>query len=152
MRQWALEQLSSVYGEDLYFVSFLTAVEGLDEYEANFRAEVGHVNTIAEIIHHLDFYNDRFLSRFRGEEVKALPSSYNTFMLEPCTTLSQLIEESTRTYRDFRKAILYCSDEKLVKWSKELSHLWLHNAYHIGQIVHIRKEFGAWEKCAVVKG
>jgi len=30
-------------------------------------------------------------------------------------------------------------------WWTSLAHLAIHNAYHIGQIVHIRKEHGLWE-------
>ncbi|WP_079479239.1 DinB family protein [Halobacillus salinus] len=152
MKQWALEQLAAIYDHDLYFASFVTAVDELNDYEAFYRAEAGQVNTIAEIIHHLDFYNDRFLSRFRGEEVALLPSSYNTFLVDRNTTLNRLVGEADKTYRDFRKAIRFSSDEKMVKWSSELSRLWLHNAYHIGQIVHIRKEFGAWNKRSLLKG
>ncbi|MCA0971971.1 DinB family protein [Halobacillus litoralis] len=151
MRQWVLEQFAAIYDRDQYFACFLTAVDQLNDYEAHFKAEVGQANSIAEIIHHLDFYNDRFLSRFRGEEVASLPSSYNTFILEH-KDWRRMVKEADQTYRQFRNSLRTCSDEKLQKWTADLGQLWLHNAYHIGQIVHVRKEFGAWSKRAVVKG
>lgn len=50
-------------------------------------------------------------------------------------------------------AIIKCDDSKLDSqtpdsdelWWSSLAHLAVHNAYHIGQIVYIRKEQGLWK-------
>lgn len=52
------------------------------------------------------------------------------------------------------KALEECSEEKLLSsaykepiesWSSVISNLTIHNAYHIGQIVEIRKMYGLWD-------
>jgi hypothetical protein len=35
-------------------------------------------------------------------------------------------------------------DSKLKEWSSNIAHIGAHNAYHIGQIVFVRKEQGSW--------
>ncbi|MBA2176397.1 hypothetical protein H0266_15980 [Halobacillus locisalis] len=152
VKQLLLQQLAAIYDQDRLFVCFTTAINGLDDYEAHYRVDVGQANTIAEIIHHLNFYNARFLSRFCGEEVEELPSYYNTFTFDRKVDWRKIEEQSHNTFRQFRKVILISSDEKLEKWSDTLGLLWLHNGYHIGQIVQIRKEFGSWSKSPIVKG
>jgi hypothetical protein len=36
-------------------------------------------------------------------------------------------------------------DKQLAAWASEIAHIGTHNAYHIGQIVFVRKEQGSWD-------
>ncbi|RWZ58117.1 hypothetical protein EQV77_10055 [Halobacillus fulvus] len=152
VRNLLLEQLAAVYDENSWFVCYNVAIEALTDYEVHTRTDEGQENTIAEIINHLYFYNSRYLSRFRGEEVKTYPSYYNTFQCHEGMKWSETSHQVQETFEGFRQSIRYCSDEKLVRWCEALTHIWLHNAYHIGQIVHIRKQFGSWRSSPVVRG
>jgi hypothetical protein len=42
-------------------------------------------------------------------------------------------------------SIQQCNEDTLNQWASEISHLTIHTTYHIGQIIHIRKEQGSWE-------
>lgn len=47
---------------------------------------------------------------------------------------------------DWKAAVTDCTDEKLDSWSSELTHITIHNAYHLGQVVYIRKQQGSWNE------
>ena len=42
-------------------------------------------------------------------------------------------------------------DKKLQAWYSDIAHICTHNAYHIGQIVYVRKEQGSWDPAKGVK-
>lgn len=150
-RNMMLEQLAAVYDENNWFVCFNVAVQHLNDYEAN-EKEDDQANSVAELIFHLYFYNSRYLSRYCGEEVLSLPKNYNTFQSHDGMDWKETVKRMQRVYADFRHAIKSSSDEKIEIWCETLAHVWLHNAYHIGQIVHIRKRFGSWSNSPVVRG
>lgn len=64
-----------------------------------------------------------------------------------------LVQRLDNLFAQWEEAIIKCDDAKLESqtpdsnelWWSTLAHLAIHNAYHIGQIVHIRKEQGLWE-------
>ncbi|KHE67668.1 DinB family protein [Halobacillus sp. BBL2006] len=151
VRNVLLEQLAAIYDENSWFVCFNVAVKDLTEYQAQIKPD-DQTNSIEELVHHLYFYNYRYLCRFRGEEVPELPRHYNTFQNHNGVDWNKTIQNYQKVMTGFRKQIYLCSEEKLEKWSETLAHLFIHNAYHIGQIVHIRKQFGIWGSSAVVRG
>jgi hypothetical protein len=42
-------------------------------------------------------------------------------------------------------------EAKLKSWYSTIAHIGAHNAYHIGQIVYVRKEQGSWDREKGVK-
>jgi len=45
-------------------------------------------------------------------------------------------------------------EAKLKSWYSTIAHIGAHNAYHIGQIIYVRKEQGCWDpekRCKGVK-
>ena len=36
-------------------------------------------------------------------------------------------------------------DAKLQAWASTIAHIGAHNAYHVGQIIYIRKQQGWWD-------
>jgi hypothetical protein len=46
---------------------------------------------------------------------------------------------------DWSQALNDCDEAALNKWVGDITQLTIHNAYHIGQIVHIRKQQEAWD-------
>jgi hypothetical protein len=45
---------------------------------------------------------------------------------------------------ELEKTAESADDAKLKEWSSDIAHIGTHNAYHIGQIVFVRKEQGSW--------
>lgn len=150
IRSILLEQLEAVYDRNHWFVCFEIAVKDLTEAEVHRKGEDGH--SIFELVHHLYFYNERYLCKFLGEEVQELPRNYNTFQARDAMDWSECIADFRKVMLKFRKEITACSEEKLTKWGGTLTHLFIHNAYHIGQIVSIRKQKKWWSTHPVVNG
>ncbi|MCA0984163.1 DinB family protein [Halobacillus yeomjeoni] len=152
LRNVLLEQLAAIYDENNWFVCFNLAVKDLTEYQANEKPDDGQSNSIFELVSHLYFYNYRYLCRFCGEEIPDYPRYYDTFQNHDGLTWEQTVKNYQECMIKFRRQLRMCSDEKLEKWAETISHLLIHNAYHIGQIVHIRKQFGTWTSSPVVRG
>jgi hypothetical protein len=45
---------------------------------------------------------------------------------------------------DWEKALEAADEAKLKDWYSTIAHIGAHNAYHIGEIVMVRKEQGSW--------
>ena len=52
---------------------------------------------------------------------------------------------------DWEKAVEAADDAKLAKNASLVAHVGAHNAYHIGEIVMVRKEQGSWDASKGVK-
>lgn len=151
MREILLEQLKSIHDENSWFVCINYAIKDLEQAQAIEKRE-DQVHSVAEIVNHLYFYNERYLSRFRGEEVPERSRHYDTFQNHGNVEWPSRVSDFQVVLSLFKQEILSCSEEKLEIWGETLSHLFMHNAYHIGQIVTIRKLNGWWGINPVVKG
>jgi len=45
---------------------------------------------------------------------------------------------------DLEKLVADADDRQLAKWAPTIGNICTHNAYHIGQIVYVRKLQGSW--------
>lgn len=151
-----LKQLSACLDQPNWFVPLSAAIGGLSAKEASCKSGTG--NSIWQIVTHLTFWNDRYLTRF-----KELPLSQTHIANdETFSTNESVIEEDWHSaikalqnvLTEWIKALEECSEEKLhssaykepiESWSSVISNLTIHNAYHIGQIVEIRKMYGLWD-------
>ncbi|HEY8563300.1 MAG TPA: DinB family protein [Pyrinomonadaceae bacterium] len=162
-----LEQLSVTYDENGWFVALKNALRNLTAQQAAWKPDALD-NSIWGTLAHLNFYNERYLQRFKGE---AIPPS----TLDNSETFST--RENRKTFADgeaaseeawqaeierldtimngWREALEAADDERLAQavsaenqspWRDVISSINLHNAHHGGQIVVIRKLQGSWDK------
>jgi len=54
------------------------------------------------------------------------------------------VKQLDEVMTDWEKSVEASDDAKLEKWYSTIAHIGAHNAYHIGQIVIVRKEQGSW--------
>ena len=47
--------------------------------------------------------------------------------------------------KQWEEAVQSADDKKLAEWAPTIARIGTHNAYHIGQIVFVRKEQGSWD-------
>ena len=52
---------------------------------------------------------------------------------------------------DWEKAVETADDQKLAANASQIEHVATHNAYHIGQILYVRKLEGVWDPAKGVK-
>lgn len=150
-----LEQFLCCQKKSHWFVSFEKAVAGLTPEQANWKKSDSE-NSIWELISHLVFWNERFLNRFKNIPIPKMEGNNDTtFSYLNELEWEQVIERFYVVMTDWYETIKNGEDEKFEQpiseesketWWESLSSITLHNAYHIGQIVTIRKMQGSWSK------
>ncbi len=148
-----IEQHTACYDENNWFVAVKNAIAGLTADEAIWKP-AGADNTIWEEVNHLIFWNERWIHRYRGlltypEDIentgtfKSDESDWQT----TCEKLFAVMDE-------WREILDEITEEKLASpvndqwphpWYSPLAQQNIHNAYHTGQIVLLRKLQGSWD-------
>jgi uncharacterized damage-inducible protein DinB len=149
-----LDQLLANANDASWYHPFSVSVEGLSEEQAFWKPSKDS-NSIAEIVQHLLYWNQTWQTRYKESHVDAVPSIGNN-------NNSFIIPDNYR-FADLRKQLLevllrwqeLLSEEKIdsevhgfpedVKWWAVLGNVSTHNAYHIGQIIYIRKMQNSWK-------
>ncbi|MFE4242498.1 DinB family protein [Peribacillus butanolivorans] len=152
-----LEQMGACYEQKNWFVPFNIAIDGLSAEQASWKT--GDSNSIWQIVNHLTFWNERYLNRFKGlplsqEEVNNNATFNSTNPNETKEEWQSVVLQLLRVMSDWADAIKDCDEEKFhsaaykesdAPWSSVIANINIHNAYHIGQIVEIRKAQGVWD-------
>lgn len=141
-------------GQEDWYPPLADALKDVTAEQANWRPEGDRVNTIWENVNHLIFYKERFLKRLKDEESEYPPGVRNddTFTVtgkeqsDWTETLARLksvhhgIKQQISEMRedDFERLVPKTS---VGKW---LSGLIMHDGYHTGQIIMLRKLQGSW--------
>ncbi|MGG6312425.1 DinB family protein [Paenibacillus macerans] len=137
--------------------TFATFAVALLTYIANEQAasENESKQTIWSIVNHLIFWNVQWLERFNTEKF-LINSTFNndeTFYLEPDSInenrWKETLERLQKVFSNWRKALEECDESKFsteipayfnAPWWGVVSNLCIHNAYHIGQIMLLKKQ------------
>lgn len=150
-----LEQLAACHNVKSWFVPMSDALAGLSNEQASWRDEREN-HSVWQIVSHLSFYNQRWLLRFKGIAPPKMDGSISeTFGSEAGTekewrdavkNLDDLLSEWERLVHDADevKLGLDAANDSGDSWYAILAHVTIHNAYHIGQIVSMRKLQGSW--------
>lgn len=151
------EQFKAGYDENGWFVALKNAVANLTVEQALWKAE-GFDHSVWEAVYHLTFWNERWLKRYRNEPLE--PGKIviaETFQAQANATEAdwQAALEKFYTVMDaWRDILKNITEEKLnelvsesygAEWVYPLANMMIHNAYHTGQIVVIRKLQGSWD-------
>jgi uncharacterized damage-inducible protein DinB len=151
LRGILLEQLRSTHNVKEWFVPANTAVEGLTAEQAKWTDGSGN-HSVGQLANHLVFWNSQELAKFKGEQ----PAKYNgnndeTFNSFDSKQWSATVKQLDEVLTEWEKAVEGADEKKLQAWASTIAHIGAHNAYHIGQIVYVRKLQGAWDPSKGVK-
>jgi hypothetical protein len=146
LRKVLLEQLKNSHSHEEWFAPFVPALADVTAEQAAWTDSTEN-HSIGQLASHLAFWNGRVLQSFQGntppdfkddnkttfrqlneQEWKAVTKQLDSIQ----TQLEQLVEKGT--------------DAQLKEWSSTIANLAMHNAYHTGQILYIRKKNGWWKK------
>lgn len=146
-----LEQLRSTHNSKEWFVPANDAVEGLTAEQAKWADGKGN-HSVGQLTYHLIFWNKSELAKFKGEKPPAFSGNndetFNNFNSEQWAAL---VKELDQVMTDWEKAVEAADDKKLAENASLIAHVGTHNAYHIGQIIFVRKEQGSWDSAKGVK-
>jgi len=151
LRSILLEQLRSTHNKAEWFVPANTAVEGLSAEQAKWTDGKGN-HSIGQLTYHLVFWNSSALAKFKGEKPPAFSGNNDeTFNNFDAKQWDSLVHQLDQVLTDWEKAVEAADDKKLAENASTIAHIGTHNAYHIGQIVYIRREQGSWDPSKGVK-
>ncbi|MEH7126359.1 DinB family protein [Bacillus sp. JJ1532] len=148
-----LDQFLANANDPSWYLPFTEAVKNLSEEEAVWKpTEDSH--SIAEIVQHLIYWNETWQIRFQQSDVKAvqpIEDNDKSFVIPENKKFNELRERLEVVLLQWQGLL---TEEQLesdvngfslpVKWYELLGNSITHNAYHIGQIVYIRKLQESW--------
>lgn len=150
MKQLLLAQFRSTFNHADWFVPFQTAIEGLSEEQA-FEKKDAAGHSIANLVQHLIFWNERYLNRLKGiSGQEAVKDNAATFELPGSISWKELEEKANRLFHAWETALEHVEEKTLhsemtgIPWPDIIGQICLHNAYHTGQILTLRKMQGNW--------
>ncbi|HET6990332.1 MAG TPA: DinB family protein [Bacteroidia bacterium] len=149
------EQFAATNKQKNWFASLTDALEGLTFEQACWKPEDGD-HSILQIVNHLYYWNKRMLNRMQHIPNDKMSSDNNStfgsennkdawlMLLEKSRIMMEEFENEIGKFDD-AKLLSPVSDENKSPWYSVLSNTNLHNAYHIGQIVLLRKLQESWD-------
>jgi uncharacterized damage-inducible protein DinB len=146
-----LEQLRTTHNSQDWFASGNTAIAGLTAEQAKWTDGKGN-HSVGQLTYHLVFWDQRSLMRFKGGKPSQFSGNndetFNNFTTEQW---ANLVKQFDQVMTEWEKAVEAADDATIAKNASLIAHIGTHNAYHIGQIVFVRKEQGVWDASKGVK-
>ncbi len=145
-----LEVLDSTFEKESWYVPFRNAIEGLTPEQAIWKPFGEATNTIWENVNHLIYYKERLVANLEGSEWTSNLDGNETFYLTNQSNddkeWKKVVERSENAQHNLRQVMSTISDRDLDQNSLErkLLDIMLHDAYHTGQIIQLRKMQGSW--------
>jgi hypothetical protein len=151
LRSSLLEQLRTTHDQKDWFVPANLAVEGLTAKQASWSDGSGN-HSVGQLTNHLVFWNRRQLAKFKGEA----PSKYDgnneeTFNSFDAANWSAAVHQLNEVMLELEKLVQSMPGDKLQNFASDIGHIATHNAYHVGQILYVRKLQGSWDAARGVK-
>jgi uncharacterized damage-inducible protein DinB len=151
LRGVLLEQLHTTHDQEDWFVPANIAVQGLSADQANWTPGHGG-HSVGQLAYHIWFWDLRALQRFKGEKQIAFSGNNDeTFNDFNAAQWDDLVKKLDQVLADWEKAVESADDQTLAANASLVAHVGAHNAYHIGQILYVRKLEGAWDPGKGVK-
>jgi uncharacterized damage-inducible protein DinB len=144
LRSILLEQLRTTHDQKDWFVTIDGAVEGLTAEQAGWKDSSGN-HSVGQLTNHLLFWNARELAKFKGEpEKKFSGNNDETFNDFDSKKWSDTVKQLDQVMAELEKFVESADEQKLQQRASEIAHIGTHNAYHVGQIIFVRKLQGSW--------
>jgi len=147
-----------IHGWDLafdvegWYPPLKAALNDVDFKQASWKAEGKSSHTIAELVNHLLYYTKRFLFRLERKSwpytISTNDESFNN--ISTADLWNSSLQELSDLHQNIKKKIEELADGELdlslpeASIGEQVLNLIMHDAYHTGQIVLIRKLYGSW--------
>jgi uncharacterized damage-inducible protein DinB len=139
-----LDQLRTTHNQKDWFVDGNTAVAGLTPEQASWKDGKGN-HSVGQLASHLVFWNKQALAKFKGETpAKFSGNNDDTFNFDP-KNWAATVKDLDEVMKEWEAAVEAADEKKLEAAAPTIARIGTHNAYHIGEIVYVRKEQGSWD-------
>ena len=144
LRSILLEQLKTTHDAKDWFVPISVATDGLTAEQANWKDGKGN-HSVGQLTYHLLFWNKRELAKFKGETLdKFSGNNEETFDNFDTKKWNDTVAQLNQVMTDLEKFVETADEKMLAANASDIAHIGTHNAYHIGQILYVRKLQGVW--------
>jgi uncharacterized damage-inducible protein DinB len=146
-----LDQLKSTHTNSDWFVCADVAVAGLTPEQASWTDGKGN-HSVGQLVYHIWYWNWRNLANIKGEKIEKFSGNNDdTFDKYDPKTWNETVQKMDAVLTELEQIVENADDAKLAKIASTIQHISAHNAYHIGEIVMVRKEQGSWDPSKGVK-
>ena len=151
LRGVLLEQLRTTHDKEDWFVPANIAVAGLTAEQAKW-SPGKDAHSVGQLANHLLFWDARALADFKGEKKPAFNGNNDeTFNDFNAAQWADTVKKLDAVLTDWEKAVEAADDSTIASKASLIAHVGAHNAYHIGQILYVRKLQGSWDPSKGVK-
>jgi len=145
LREVLLAELQSTHTSEEWFVPANVAVKGLTAEQASWTDGKGN-HSVGQLAYHLVFWNRQNLARLKGEKPEPFSGNNDeTFDKFDAKTWNETVRQLDEVMNELEKWVQNADEAKLKDSAQVFTHISTHNAYHIGQIIYVRKEQGTWD-------
>ena len=145
LREILLAELRSTHNNEDWFVPANIAVKGLTPEQANWNDGKGN-HSVGQLAYHLVYWNRRNLARLKGEQLEKFSGNNDeTFDKFDSKSWNETVQQLDSIMNELEKWVETADEAKLKESATVFTHISTHNAYHIGQIILVRKEQGSWD-------
>ncbi|HZQ97000.1 MAG TPA: DinB family protein [Candidatus Sulfotelmatobacter sp.] len=144
LRSLLLHELHTTHNKADWFVPINAAVDGLTGEQARWQPPAGN-HSAGQLTYHLLFWNRRTLESLQGKpEAKFSGKNDDTFTNFDDKQWADIVKQLDQVMTDYEKLVESADDQKLSSMAPMIANICTHNAYHVGQIVYVRKLQGSW--------
>lgn len=144
LRSLLLHELQATHNKADWFVPINTAVEGLNAQQASWQPANGN-HSVGQLAYHLLFWNRRQLRDLKGEaQEKFSGKNDDTFTNFDDKQWNDVVKGLDEVMNVYEKLVESATDQQLASMAVMIGNISMHNAYHVGQIVIVRKLQGSW--------
>ncbi len=144
LRSILLHELYTTHNQADWFVPIDVAVDGLTAEQANWQPQGGG-HSAGQLTYHLLFWNRLNLERLQGKSKGNFTGNNDeTFDRFDEKQWNDTVKQLDQVMTDLEKLVKSADEKTLASMATTISNLCTHNAYHVGQIVYVRKLQGSW--------
>ena len=144
LRSVLLHELRTGHNQAEWFAPISAAVDGLSAEQARWQPPAG-AHSAGQLTYHLLFWNRRALEKFQGKpESKFSGNNDETFTNFDDKQWADVVKQLDQVMTDLEKLVESADEQKLASIAPTIANICTHNAYHVGQIVYVRKLQGSW--------
>jgi hypothetical protein len=142
--------LDSTFDKESWYAPLKHAMEGTTAEQASWRPPGEATKTIWENVNHLIYYKERLAANLEGREwTNHLSGDENFYLTEQSgddNEWKKVIERAENAHHHLREILSNISIDELDQngLDRKLLDIFLHDAYHTGQMIQIRKMQGSW--------
>jgi PKD repeat protein len=144
LRTLLLQELHETHNHKNWFVSGKEATAGETAEQSTWTDGKGN-HSVGQLVYHLAFWNGEVVSQIKDPKFKGFNGNNDdTFNKYDSKDWDATVKKFDDGMSELEKIVESASDADIAKLAQVITRVCEHNAYHIGEIVMVRKEQGSW--------